>query len=125
MLVATVLVVGGTAFTMYALRHLGRHFGVVSDVRGLVTSGPYRWVRHPLYAGETITTIGLVLAVATPFTVTAFAIGFGLQVWRARVEEQSLTAAFPEYRDYASQTPMLIPLTRLPMAAAGGSTIAK
>lgn len=114
MLVATALVVAGTAFTIYALRHLGRHFGVVSDVRGLVTSGPYRWVRHPLYAGETITTIGFVLAVATPVTVAVFVLGLALQVWRAKVEEQSLTAAFPEYRDYAARTPMLLPLTRLP-----------
>jgi protein-S-isoprenylcysteine O-methyltransferase Ste14 len=113
MMLATALVVIGTAFTIYALRHLGRHFGVVSDVRGLVTSGPYHWVRHPLYAGETITIIGLVIAVANPLTVTMFAIGLALQVVRAKVEEQSLTAAFPEYADYAARTPMLIPLPKL------------
>lgn len=121
MLVATVLVIAGTAFTLYALRHLGRHFGVVSDVRGLVTSGPYRWARHPLYAGETITIIGLVIAVATPFTVAVFLIGLALQVWRAKVEEQSLTAAFPEYREYAARTPMLIPFTKLPPRSLSGA----
>jgi protein-S-isoprenylcysteine O-methyltransferase Ste14 len=114
MFVATLLVVVGTAFTIYALRHLGRHFGVVSDVRGLVTSGSYRWVRHPLYAGETITMVGFVIAVATPVTVAAFLLGTGLQIWRAKVEEQSLTAAFPEYREYAARTPMLIPFTKFP-----------
>jgi protein-S-isoprenylcysteine O-methyltransferase Ste14 len=109
---ATFFVIAGTGFTIYALRHLGRHFGVVSDVRGLVTSGPYRWMRHPLYGGEALTMIGLVIAVANPASVAAFTIGFGLQIWRAKVEEQSLTAAFPEYREYAARTPMLIPLTR-------------
>jgi protein-S-isoprenylcysteine O-methyltransferase Ste14 len=112
MVVATLFVVTGTAFTIYALRHLGRHFGVVSDVRGLVTSGPYRWVRHPLYAGETLTIIGLVLAVATPFTIAVFAAGMTFQIIRARVEEQALTAAFPEYTAYAARTPMLIPLSK-------------
>jgi protein-S-isoprenylcysteine O-methyltransferase Ste14 len=116
MLVSTFFVVTGTAFTIYALRHLGNHFGVVSDVRGLVTSGPYRWVRHPLYGGETLTTIGFVIAVANPLTIAVFSLGLALQIWRARVEEQSLTAAFPEYRAYAARTPMLIPLAMLPQA---------
>ncbi|HEX5164458.1 MAG TPA: isoprenylcysteine carboxylmethyltransferase family protein [Thermomicrobiales bacterium] len=113
LLLATFFVIAGTGFTIYALRHLGRHFGVVSDVRGLVTTGPYRWMRHPLYGGETLTSIGLVLAVANPVAIAAFTLGTALQITRARVEEQSLTAALPEYREYASQTPMLIPLTKI------------
>lgn len=113
LVVATAFVVAGTGFTIYALRHLGRHFGVVSDVRGLVTSGPYRYVRHPLYAGETLTTIGFVIAVASPITVVAFAGGMALQIWRAHVEEQALAAAFPEYQAYARRTPMLIPMVRV------------
>jgi protein-S-isoprenylcysteine O-methyltransferase Ste14 len=113
MLVATAFVLIGTGFMLYALRHLGRHFGVVSDVRGLVTSGPYVWMRHPLYGAEALAAIGLVIAIATPVTVAVFAVGMALQVWRAKVEEQALTAAFPEYRDYAARTPMLFPLTKL------------
>jgi protein-S-isoprenylcysteine O-methyltransferase Ste14 len=113
LLLGTAFVVAGTGFTIYALRHLGRHFGVVSDVRGLVTTGPYRYVRHPLYAGETLTTIGFVIAVASPLTIAAFALGIALQIWRAKVEEQALTAAFPEYQQYARRTPMLIPLVRV------------
>jgi protein-S-isoprenylcysteine O-methyltransferase Ste14 len=115
MLIALFFVAGGTVFTLYSLRHLGRHFGVVSDARGLVTSGPYRWVRHPLYAGELLTTIGLLIGVFSPLTATAFAVGLGLQIWRAKVEEQSLTRAFPEYEAYAARTPMLIPFVRLPL----------
>jgi protein-S-isoprenylcysteine O-methyltransferase Ste14 len=123
MFVATAFVVVGTIFTVYSLRHLGRHFGVVSDVRGLVTTGPYRWVRHPLYGGEAITTIGLVIAAANPFSVAAFAIGMTLQVWRAKVEEQALTSVFPEYKNYAEQTPMLIPFVKVPTRALVGSSV--
>ncbi|RIK39697.1 MAG: hypothetical protein DCC58_14895 [Chloroflexi bacterium] len=108
-LVATALVVFGMIFTLYALRFLGRHFGVVSDVRGLVTNGPYAWVRHPLYAGEAITLAGVAIAVASPLTVFMFVLSMFLQVWRARTEEESLRTVFPEYRDYAARTPMLIP----------------
>jgi protein-S-isoprenylcysteine O-methyltransferase Ste14 len=116
-IVSTALVVGGTIFTLYSLRFLGRHFGVVSDVRGLVTHGPYAWVRHPLYAGEAITLAGVVISVASPLTVAAFAIGMGLQAWRARTEEEALTSVFPEYRNYAERTPMLIPGLRFHRAS--------
>jgi protein-S-isoprenylcysteine O-methyltransferase Ste14 len=123
--VATLLVACGMAFTLYALRHLGRHFGVVSDVRGLVTTGPYRFARHPLYAGETLTSFGILLAVATPVLVAAFAAGLIVQIWRAKIEEQALTSVFPSYRDYAARTPMLIPLgfvtNRDPQPAAASS----
>jgi protein-S-isoprenylcysteine O-methyltransferase Ste14 len=108
--VSTIFIVGGTIMTLYALRHLGRHFGVVSDVRGLVTSGPYRLVRHPLYAAETITLIGLLLAAFSPLSAGILALTLALQVTRAKIEEQALEAAFPEYREYASRTPMIVPL---------------
>lgn len=119
MLVATAFVVAGTIFTVYALRHLGRHFGVIPDVRGLVTTGPYTWMRHPLYGAEALTMIGLVIAVASPVTLLIFVFGMMLQIWRAKVEEHALTAVFPEYRDYASRTPMLIPLTKFSLPAIG------
>jgi hypothetical protein len=57
-----------------------------------------------------------VIAVANPLTVAVFCVGLVLQIWRAKVEEQSLAAAFPEYRAYAARTPMLIPLAMLPQA---------
>lgn len=112
-IISTALVVGGTIFTLYSLRFLGRHFGVVSDVRGMVTSGPYAWVRHPLYGGEAITLAGVAIAVASPLTISAFIVGQALQAWRARTEEESLASVFPEYREYAARTPMLIPGLRL------------
>jgi protein-S-isoprenylcysteine O-methyltransferase Ste14 len=121
MFIAMAFVVVGTSFTVYSLRHLGRHFGVVSDVRGLVTTGPYRYVRHPLYGGEAITTIGLVIAAANPISLAAFAVGMTLQIWRAKVEEQALTSVFPEYRDYAARTPMLIPFSKLSMRPVAGT----
>ncbi len=109
---ATLFAVVGTAATLVSLRRLGSNFGVVSDVRGFVQSGPYRRVRHPLYASELMTAFGLLLIVWSPLTVAAFILGTVAQIARARVEEQAVTSAFPEYREYAQRTPMLIPRIR-------------
>lgn len=106
------LVIGGTLFTFYALRYLGRNFAVVSDVRTLVTSGPYGLVRHPLYLGEAVALLGFLLTIATPFAFAAFTVSMVLQVWRAKVEEQALATVYPEYHAYAARTPMMIPLPR-------------
>jgi len=117
---AAVLATAGTAFMVYSLRYLGRSFGVVSDVRSFVSTGPYRWVRHPLYAGEAIATLGLLLGVLSPFTVALFCVAMALQMVRARVEEQAVTAAFPAYAAYAERTPMLIPF--VPVRYGGSSS---
>ena len=110
---ATLFAVVGTTATLVSLRRLGGNFGVVSDVRGFVFSGPYRRVRHPLYASELITSLGLLLVVLSPLTTIAFVLGAIAQVARARVEEQAVSAAFPEYRAYAQRTPMFIPRFRV------------
>jgi protein-S-isoprenylcysteine O-methyltransferase Ste14 len=121
--ISTIFVMCGAGFTIYSLRHLGTHFGVVSDVRGLVTTGPYRYVRHPLYAGENTTTLGIVCIVASPITVGAFVVSVAIQYWRARVEEQALRSVFPQYADYARSTPMIIPLPRVRRITAGSSLL--
>ncbi len=110
---ATTFAVLGTAATLLSLRRLGSNFGVVSDVRGFVYSGPYQRVRHPLYASELVTSFGLLLVVLSPLTIAAFVFGAIAQVARARVEEQAVTSAFPDYREYAKRTPMLIPRIRV------------
>lgn len=89
---------------------LGRCFGVLPEARGLVTHGPYRVVRHPLYLGEFGTCTGLVLASPTGrnlFVALVFALA---QSARMVMEERELAHQFPEYAAYARRTPRLIPL---------------
>jgi protein-S-isoprenylcysteine O-methyltransferase Ste14 len=88
---------------------LGRCFGVLPEARGLVTGGPYRLVRHPLYLGELGACAGL--AAGAPYVRNfVAAIVFVLaQAVRMRMEEQELTHQFPEYAAYAERTPRLIP----------------
>src|SRR4029453_1899865 len=51
---ALVLILFGTAWSLWAVRHLSTCLSVVPQARGLVDTGPYRLVRHPLYLGEIV-----------------------------------------------------------------------
>ena len=52
---------------------LGRCFGVLPEARGLVTAGPFRLVRHPVYLGELGACVGLAIASPSPANAAAFA----------------------------------------------------
>jgi protein-S-isoprenylcysteine O-methyltransferase Ste14 len=114
LLASSFVVTLGTLFTIWSLATLGRCFGLFPEVRGLVTRGPYRLVRHPVYLGEIISAVGLVLAKPHPLIVLLFAGFVALQYWRTVYEERALTAAFPgEYPAFAARVPRLIPRWRL------------
>jgi protein-S-isoprenylcysteine O-methyltransferase Ste14 len=104
------LLVVGLLFSIVSVAFLGRCFGVLPDVRGLVTRGPYRFVRHPLYLGELASVLGIAIG-STNWkpAVAVWAVCVGLQVVRTRYEEDGLRAEFPEYGPYAERTKRLIP----------------
>src|SRR5436309_13988981 len=71
-MVSTLLVLFGSAAAVYALVRLGRSFSMMAEARRLVTSGPYQFVRHPLYLAEELAMIGLLmqfLSLATAFVL--------------------------------------------------------
>jgi protein-S-isoprenylcysteine O-methyltransferase Ste14 len=110
LLASSLVVIVGTAFTIWSLATLGRCFGLFPEVRGLVTRGPYRLVRHPVYLGELISAVGLLLAKPHPLVVVTFGVFVALQYWRTVYEERALSAAFPEdYPAYARRVPRLLP----------------
>ncbi|NGM45333.1 isoprenylcysteine carboxylmethyltransferase family protein [Rhodobacter sp. SGA-6-6] len=107
--VSTVLVVLGTVLSILCLTRLGRSFSVVASARALVTAGPYRIVRHPLYAAELVAVLGVTMSNGS---AAAYALGLSclaFQIARARLEEKVLAETFPEYAGYARRVPMLIP----------------
>jgi protein-S-isoprenylcysteine O-methyltransferase Ste14 len=109
-LASDVLLIAGLGFAICSVAVLGRCFGVLPDVRGLVTRGPYRLVRHPLYLGELTAVLGIVLGSRRPLLATGtWLVCVGLQLARTSYEERNIRAEFPQYDEYAARTRRLIP----------------
>jgi protein-S-isoprenylcysteine O-methyltransferase Ste14 len=110
--IGAALVACGLGTAVWARVNLGREWGMPMTEKEeprLVTSGPYRLVRHPIYSGIVLAAIGTALAVSLAWLVPAAVIitYFG---YSATVEERILTEEFPEtYPAYQAHTKMLIP----------------
>ena len=102
----------GLAFAVWARVHLGTNWGMPMSLKEnpeLVTTGPYAFVRHPIYTGILFAIFGSLL-VDGPwwfFFFLFFAVYF---FYSAKTEEKIMTKQFPnEYPDYKKKTKMLIP----------------
>jgi protein-S-isoprenylcysteine O-methyltransferase Ste14 len=108
----TLLFACGIALAVWARLHLGRNWGMPMTRRAepeLVTSGPYRFVRHPIYSGLLAATLGTAL-VNNLLGLIVVAVLVGYFYYCGTVEERNLAAAFPAaYPEYRSGTKMLIP----------------
>jgi hypothetical protein len=109
----------GEAFAVYSMLYLGRSFSIFAEARQLVTGGPYRLVRHPLYAGEMVAVWCYSLAYPTRWSLGVLFVFTALQCWRAKVEENKLLEHYPAYADLRNQTGFMWP--RLRRGAAGGA----
>ena len=108
-IVSLAIVLVGTLIAIVAAYWLGRSFSILPQARTLVTGGPYRFVRHPLYLAELIAVFGLTLQYQQPGAMLLVVLAVAVQLPRMRFEEQVLTEAFPAYREYASRTARLVP----------------
>ncbi len=108
-ILAAVIIFGGTGLSIYCLYWLGRSFSVMAHARRLVTAGPYSFVRHPLYAAEMITLMGITLANFSFLATLIIATTIAFQFRRMANEEKVLRATFPEYDGYSRRVPMIIP----------------
>ena len=99
----------GNGLALLVLSRLGRSFSVMSEARQLVTAGPYRLVRHPLYLTEEIAIIGIFLPYWSWQAALLFLTHLAVQLLRLNNEERVLRATFADYADYARRTARLIP----------------
>jgi protein-S-isoprenylcysteine O-methyltransferase Ste14 len=81
---------------------LGRRFGLVAANRGVRVFGPYRFIRHPMYAGYTLTQIGFLLAMPSALNAVLYALALAFQVARIHREERILRLD-PAYCEFAEQ----------------------
>lgn len=76
----------------------------------LITTGPYRLVRHPGYLGEIASILGMSLALSSLIGLAMTVLMFPLLIWRIGTEEEMLQVQFgEEYREYMRRTKRLIP----------------
>jgi protein-S-isoprenylcysteine O-methyltransferase Ste14 len=108
-LISALLILVGNVCAVYTVAHLGRSFSIMAEARRLVTNGPYRVIRHPLYLAEQLSVIGTSILYASPTMLALLLVQFGFQVRRMLNEEAVLAASFPEYAAYRQQTSRLIP----------------
>lgn len=111
-IIAVVLCAAGIGFAIWARVHLGRNWSSYptrKEDHALVTSGPYKYVRHPIYTGVLFAILGTVVLNGVPWLVL-MAVVFAVFFLRIRKEEKIMTELFPNrYPEYKKRTKALIP----------------
>jgi protein-S-isoprenylcysteine O-methyltransferase Ste14 len=108
-LASTACVLIGIIMMLVTVRHLGRSFSLVPQARSVVQTGPYRWIKHPLYLSEEIAILGVVLQHLSLLTVIVLVLHISVQVCRILYEEDLLRRNCPEYSNYEASHWRLIP----------------
>jgi protein-S-isoprenylcysteine O-methyltransferase Ste14 len=105
----------GLAFTVWARLHLGRNWsGTVTLKEGheLIRSGPYAYVRHPIYTGLLVALLGSAIACGELRAMIGLSVVAGAFIRKLRIEERFMRAIFPgQYPRYCTEVPALIPFT--------------
>jgi protein-S-isoprenylcysteine O-methyltransferase Ste14 len=102
----------GIGLAVWARVHLGRNWGMPMSRKQdpqLVTSGPYAFVRHPIYTGIILAMLGSAIAVNPFWVVPLIAIGAYFVVSARREEAYMMTQFQDQYRAYMKRTKMLLP----------------
>jgi protein-S-isoprenylcysteine O-methyltransferase Ste14 len=110
--IGMVLFLAGLGLAVWARVHLGRNWGTPMSERvdaELVTTGPYRYIRNPIYSGIILAAIGTAVAVSWFWLVAVVFMG-AYFIYSATVEEHTMERLFPDdYPAYRRSTKMLIP----------------
>ncbi len=85
------------------------HFAANPTQGGLVTTGPYRYIRHPIYTAVCLFVTAGAAARLSLTTVLLLVLLWGGAITRMLCEEQLLVQKYPEYQQYAARTPRMLP----------------
>jgi protein-S-isoprenylcysteine O-methyltransferase Ste14 len=108
----TVTVVG-IAFAIWARWHLGENWSATVTLKAgheLISSGPYRYIRHPIYSGMLVAFVGTALALGEYRALISVGIVLVAFYTKAKKEERFLTQEFGEkFREHSRRTGMFLP----------------
>ena len=107
------LAVTGVSIAVWARRHLGKYWSgriTLKVDHHVIQSGPYAFVRHPIYSGILLALLGTVISIGTVQSCIAIALMFASFVLKLTLEERWLCAHLgAEYDEYRRQVKALIP----------------
>lgn len=102
----------GLALIIYARITFGRQRFNISATPAegpLLRRGPYRFIRHPMYAGMSLLLLVTIIGHLSLFTAAIGLLVLIIIPWRINLEESQLKATYPDYAEYASRSKRLIP----------------
>jgi protein-S-isoprenylcysteine O-methyltransferase Ste14 len=112
-IIADIVTLIGLIIMLWARTVLGGNWStstVLKENHELIQSGPYRYVRHPIYSGLLLMVLGAAIFYGHAIVFVAFAVSFIIALLRAREEEKLLTRNFPEeYPNYKARVKAFIP----------------
>ncbi len=101
----------GTAMSLLGIALIALGWSQIHRAEGLVTTGLYRYIRHPQYTGIFLFTLGWILHWPTIVTLILWPVLVGAYVWLAKREEKQAIQEFGSpYLDYAARTKRFIPI---------------
>ncbi|RRB06317.1 methyltransferase family protein [Larkinella rosea] len=110
--IGCVMCAAGVAFAIWARTHLGRNWGMPMSVKekpDLITTGPYRRIRHPIYTGILLAMFSCLVTAGFMWLIWLLLYG-GYFLYSAKKEENRMVQLFPdEYGEYRKQTGMFLP----------------
>lgn len=106
---AFILLITGHTLTLIGFLYLGTAFSIFVQARHVVQRGPYRYIRHPIYVGESIAVVGIFLNVPNGINLVGALLWLIAQWTRARFEENKLAATFSSYTEYKHKTGSAFP----------------
>jgi protein-S-isoprenylcysteine O-methyltransferase Ste14 len=108
-----IMVAFGLGFAVWARWHLGSNWSgavTLKQDHSLIRTGPYRYVRHPIYSGLLLALLGTAVTLGEWRGLVAFVLAFLAFAYKSRVEEARMRETFPDYASYSRETAALIPL---------------
>ena len=110
------LLIAGLAFAAWARLRLGRNWSgavTVKEDHELIRSGPYAYVRHPIYTGILTGVIGTAICSGTLAAALGVVIIAAALNRKLRIEETLMRETFPgQYEKYCAEVPALVPFTK-------------